>query len=189
MFFSVVDSRGQIQIIKATYLRGSQIADKNLCAIALKNRERLYYESETLCQKMLQFLCYLNQQDWLAKSLLSLVRILFEGDEVINSKIDEIKISFDNKLKADSEKGVTPISIEEYNKIHLIKESNTKVASIINACHDWVLSNHKDFARFPNSNEWQRFLNSPLDGQLTLSFALQWRYNFGSLFKELPLLV
>lgn len=33
-----------------------------------------------------------------------------------------------------------------------------------------------------NDDEWNRFLASPLDGKIGMSLALQWRYNFGSLF-------
>lgn len=178
----------RIQIIKAAYMSGSEIADRNLCAIALKNRERLFDENQALCKKMFQFLCHINQQDWRAKALLSLVDILYEGDELINKKIDELKNHFNKKVKDDLKKGLEAISVEELNKIEEIKGSNTKVSAIINACSDWVIDNHKDFARLPNDNEWQRFLKSPLDGKIGLSFALQWRYNFGNLFGLLPTL-
>ena len=32
------------------------------------------------------------------------------------------------------------------------------------------------------NNEWHRFMNSPLDGKISMSFALQWRYNSRFLF-------
>ena len=176
----------RIQIIKVVYMTGSEISDRNLCAIALKNRQLLFDENQALCKKMIQFLCHLNQQDWRAKSLLHLVDILYDGDRAINHKIDELEAHFNKKVKTDTKKGIDPISIEELNKIQVIKGSNTKVSAIINACSDWVIDNHKDFARLPNDNEWQRFLRSPLDGKIGLSFALQWRYNFGNLFNGLP---
>lgn len=46
----------------------------------------------------------------------------------------------------------------------------------------WVVEVQKDLTRAPNDNEWQRLLSSPLDGAIGMSFALQWRYNFGKLF-------
>jgi DNA (cytosine-5)-methyltransferase 1 len=53
----------------------------------------------------------------------------------------------------------------------------------------WVLGRITDagvsassLGRLPNDNEWQRFLTSPLDGLIGMSFALQWRYDFGKLF-------
>lgn len=176
----------RMQIIKAAYMTGSEISDRNLCAIALKNRQRLFDENEALCKKMVQFLCHLNQQDWRAKALLNLVDILYEGDHAIDEKINELEVHFKKKVNADIKKGIEPISITEFEKIEVIKASNTKVSSIVNACSDWVIDNHKDFARLPNDNEWQRFLRSPLDGKIGLSFALQWRYNFGNLFNSLP---
>jgi hypothetical protein len=176
----------RIQIIKAAYMTGSEISDRNLCSIALKNRQRLFDENEALCKKMVQFLCHLNQQDWRAKALLNLVDILYEGDHAIDEKINELEKHFNKKVNSDIRKGIEPISITEFEKIEVIKDSNTKVSSIVNACSDWVIDNHKDFARLPNDNEWQRFLRSPLDGKIGLSFALQWRYNFGNLFNSLP---
>ena len=82
-------------------------------------------------------------------------------------------LSQKSKVKADTKKGIEPISIDEYNKIEVIMKSNTKVSAIINACNDWVIDNHKDFARLPNDNEWQRFLKSPLNEKVGLSFELQ----------------
>lgn len=130
-------------------------------------------QSEALCEKMFQFLCHLNQQDWRAKSLLKLLDILYAPDADIDNKIAEIFVHFKSKVKADTKKGIEPISIDEYNKIEVIMKSNTKVLAIINACNDWVIDNHKDFARLPNDNEWQRFLKSPLNEKVGLSFELQ----------------
>lgn len=166
-------------------MKGSEIADRNLCAAALKNRQRLYDESEALCKKMVQFLCHINQQDWRAKALLKLVNILYDGDQVINEEIEALATHFHKKVKSDIKRNKEPIAKSELEAILRIKDSNTKVPTIINACSDWVIDNHKDFARLPNDNEWQRFLRSPLDGKIGMSFALQWRYNFGSLFKSL----
>jgi len=55
---------------------------------------------------------------------------------------------------------------------------------VIQAADDWIIDTHKDFARIPNDNEWNRYLSSPLDGMIGMSFALQWRYNFSSVFKQ-----
>jgi len=35
----------------------------------------------------------------------------------------------------------------------------------------------------PTNGNWKQFLNSPLDGQIGISFALQWRYQFRRLLK------
>jgi hypothetical protein len=175
----------RIQIIKAAYLKGSEIADKNLCKIAAKNKERLFKENESLCKKMLQFLCHINQQDWRAKSLLQLVDALYKEDSTIKQLINKIEIDFQKKTREAIKQGVEPNNPGELDKVLVIRDSNQKTSAIINACNDWVIDNHKDFARLPNDNEWQRFLRSPLNGKIGMSFALQWRYNFRSLFKSL----
>ena len=55
---------------------------------------------------------------------------------------------------------------------------------IIDAADNWVVENYKDFARLPNENEWRRLLTSPLNGQIGMSFAFQWRYNFSRVFRD-----
>lgn len=176
----------RIQIIKAAYMAGSEIADRGLCSIALKNREKLLARSETLCKKMFQFLCHLNQQNWRAKSLLSLLEILFESDKNINALVDRCERSFNKNSEKRFQEGLEPLPADDLNKLLVIKQSNMKVDSIVNACSDWVVDYHKDFARMPSDNEWERFLDSPLNGKIGLSFALQWRYNFGNLFSSIP---
>lgn len=174
----------RLQIIKAAYLRGSEIADRNLCAVAKEHKEKLFMESEALCKKFLQFLCYLNQQDWRAKALLKLVSKLHSSDKLIDELINKIESDFHKKVRSHLKKKTEPPTKDELNKILQIKRSNLKTSAIINACHDWIVDNHKDFARLPNDNEWNRFLKSPLDGKIGMSFALQWRYNFGHLFRS-----
>ncbi|WP_236362154.1 hypothetical protein, partial [Pseudomonas gessardii] len=115
-----------------------------------------------------------------------LLNSLYDDDNTINALINAIELDFQTKSSADIKKGIEPNSIDELNKLIKIRHSNQKVSAIINACNDWVIDNHKDFARLPNDNEWQRFLRSPLDGKIGMSFALQWRYNFGNLFNSLP---
>lgn len=57
---------------------------------------------------------------------------------------------------------------------------------MIDAADNWVVEFQKDVGRLANENEWNRFLSSPLDGAIGMSFALQWRYNFGKLFGQSP---
>ena len=55
---------------------------------------------------------------------------------------------------------------------------------LVNAVDNWVVEAQKDAGRYPNDTEWERFLRSPLNGCIGMSLALQWRYNFGPLFKK-----
>ena len=53
---------------------------------------------------------------------------------------------------------------------------------VIEAADNWVIEILKDAARSPSADEWNRLKSGALDGQIGMSFALQWRYNFGRLF-------
>ena len=175
----------RIQIIKYQYLRGSEIADKKLCSIALKNKEFLLENyDEASCKKMIQFLTHLNQSDWRGKNLLALLDKLQESDEKIEKEIKKILKSYIKSFNSNEETNIENINNSEINCFKKIKSANNKQDTIINCCNDWVIDNHKDFARMPNDNEWVRFLKSPLDGKIGMSFALQWRYNFGSIFRS-----
>jgi len=48
--------------------------------------------------------------------------------------------------------------------------------------NNWVVSTLKDASRAPSETEWNMLVNGPLDGEIGMSFALQWRYNFGRIF-------
>ena len=174
----------RIQIIKYQYLTGSEIADKKLCSVALKNKEFLLSNSEANCKKMIQFLTHLNQSDWRGKNLLLLLDILQESDQRIEEEIRKIFKTYTKLLNSNEETSIELISNNEINCFKTIQSSNNKQDAIINCCNDWVIDNHKDFARMPNDNEWARFLKSPLNGKIGMSFALQWRYNFGSIFRS-----
>tara|TARA_Y100001933_G_C18992753_1_gene561261 strand:+ start:1339 stop:2331 length:993 start_codon:yes stop_codon:yes gene_type:complete len=174
----------RIQIIQQSYLKGSEIADKNLCEVALKNRELLLKHSEAYCKKFVQFLAHVIQSDWRGKQLLSLLDALALGEKALDNELEKIEKSFASKTKSDLLKGLTPLDAKEIECFRRIKSSSPKIDAIINACNDWVIDTHKDFGRMPNDNEWQRFLSSPLDGKIGMSFALQWRYNFGHVFKS-----
>ena len=63
----------RIQLIKHCYLKASQIADKNLCAIAKRYRASLLPDNTAELKKIVRFLAYINQSDWEAKAILRLL--------------------------------------------------------------------------------------------------------------------
>ncbi len=65
-----------------------------------------------------------------------------------------------------------------------IREGSPLIVAVTDAADNWVAENLKDAGRLPNDNEWNRLKSGPLDGRIGMSFALQWRYNFGRLFAE-----
>jgi hypothetical protein len=58
------------------------------------------------------------------------------------------------------------------------------LVALTDAADNWVTECMKEAGRLPNDNEWNRLRTGPLDGKIGMSFALQWRYNFGRLFGE-----
>jgi len=66
--------------------------------------------------------------------------------------------------------------------VRRIAEVTPRHIGVIDAADNWVVETWKEAARGPNENEWQRLRSGPLDGAIGMSFALQWRYNFGPLF-------
>jgi hypothetical protein len=172
----------RIQIINQRYLAGSQIADKNLCIIAKKNRELLLSEKGSELKKVVRFLAYVNQSDWEAKALLQLLSGS-PDDQTIEKSIYRLEADFNKTNVARTKKGDDSIAEDSLAKIKGILDTMPHHIGLINAADNWVIETQKDFGRYPNDNEWSRFSNGALDGVIGMSFALQWRYNFGPLFK------
>ncbi len=74
----------KLQIIQVRYLTQSQVADKNLCRIALKHRDWLVKEDEARAKRVFRFLAYVNQSDWRAKRLVGLVEHMRDDAEIRN---------------------------------------------------------------------------------------------------------
>jgi hypothetical protein len=173
----------KVSIIKYQYLKGSEIADKNLCIIGKKHRIWLLNENESWAKKYFRFLSFVNQSDWTARKLLTILNDL-DNDNKILSCLEIAKKDFikqNNKRNKDGKVGIPQSELDNLLQIEKIKPLHL---GVITAIDDWVAREQKDFGRLPNENEWERIKNSPLDGKIGMSFALQWRYNFGSLFSE-----
>lgn len=171
----------RVKIIKYRYLMKSQIADFNICALARKFRESLIRENEARAKKFFRFLAFVNQSDWRAKRILKMLQCL-DDDTGIKAVIDDSKAHFEKTNQAREKKKNEPLSDEELSAIQEIKRVSPLPIGVIDAADNWVIDTHKDFARMPNDNEWGRLQAGPLDGQIGMSFALQWRYNFGRIF-------
>jgi hypothetical protein len=171
----------KLQLIKWRYLTKSQIADESLCRFARTHREWLLQENESWAKKVFRFLAFVNQSDWRAKKLLALVANL-QDESQINAIIHEAEADFAiyNKKKAKQDRPVLPDS--DLAALRTILKIRPLHLGVIDAADNWVVEVQKELGRLPNENEWGRLINSPLDGMIGMSFALQWRYNFGKLF-------
>lgn len=170
----------RLQILKIRYLYGSEIADVKLCALARKLRDQ--YKDEFILKKAIRFLSYVNQSDWEAKCILRLMDKILIQHKPIKDEITFIKSNFEKKNAQNVKEGKMLIPDESLHRMLAIPEISPIEHSIINAAENWVIITQKDNGRLVNENEWHRFLDSPLNGKIGMSFALQWRYNFGILF-------
>ena len=170
-----------LKIIDARYLKGSEIADRNLCSVAKNIRNAFASDSATL-QTLLRFVAYVNQGDWEASALLKLLEGDFSDSFVSASADAAIAEGIRKNLrKKNSERKIPPAVFERLRKA---KETSPGRIGVVQAVDGWVVSNLADAARYPSPNELRRLMSSPLDGKIGMSFALQWRYNFSSVFPK-----
>lgn len=168
-----------LQINEIRYLEGSEIADKKLCECAKFLRENI--DDECMLKKAIRFLAYINQSDWEARWILKIINGVIIKEKSLDVIINKAQKDFENKNKKNQ--GKTLISDQRLERLLSIKTISPEIVGIINAADNWVIETQKDNGRFPNDNEWNRFISSKLNGKIGMSFALQWRYNFSSIFK------
>ena len=164
------------------YLQGSEVADMELCRIAKKHRESLLADDESTAKRVFRFLAYVNQSDWRGRRLLELVDHIDESAKVFDARLALIEKDFKKQNKARLKKDSELISEADLIALQKIFSATPRSLGVINQLDNWVTEFLKDASRAPNDNEWQRLLSSPLEGKIGMSFALQWRYNFGKLF-------
>jgi hypothetical protein len=171
----------RLQITKWRYLTKTQIADEGLCRLAKKQRDWLLSQNESWAKKVLRFLAFVNQSDWRAKKLVKLIDNL-QDDTQIKAIIAEAEADFKTKNAEKLRKDKTLLPDSDIDALRAILKIAPLQLGVIDAADNWVVEVQKELGRVPNDNEWSRLLASPLDGLIGMSFALQWRYNFGRLF-------
>ena len=171
----------RLQITKWAYLGGSELADRNLCATALRHREWLINENEIWAKKLFKFLACVNQSDWLAKQLLRTLSCLQEPERLA-AVIGAAEIDFERQNKKRLKDSKLPLGEEDLATIKRLRDVWPVPLGIIDTLDSWVSETFQEAARLPNSNEWERLKKIPLNGKIGVSPALQWRYNFGFLF-------
>lgn len=171
----------RLQITSWRYLSKTEIADGTLCGIALKHRDWLMTENEAWAKKLFRFLAFINQSDWRAKQLLKMVDAL-DDDNRIAELIEQAERDYhvQNARRAERLSDIIPDS--DLASVKAVLDVTPRKLGVLDAADNWVTEVQKDAGRYPNDNEWNRLVSSPLNGKIGMSFALQWRYNFGRLF-------
>jgi hypothetical protein len=173
----------RIQVIDQAYLTGSQIADKGLCVVAKRCRDILKDTHMSELKKIARFLAYVNQSDMEAKMIVSLLLSDWDEEGLTLAVSNAIRL-FEKKNALREKKGDELYPLECREHIRAVLNVKPHWQGLVIAADNWVIENQQDAGRFPNDSEWQRFMRSPLDGKIGMSLALQWRYNFGSLFSD-----
>lgn len=173
----------RLQITNSAYLQGSELADRNLCATAVKYRDWLVEENEVWAKKFFKFLAYVNQSDWLGKQLLKTF-VCFKAPGQLQGVIEKAEIDFQRQNKKRLKESKLPVAEEDLAVVQKLAGTAPVQIGVIDAADSWVARTFQEAARMPNSNEWERLKRSPLHGKIGVSPALQWRYNFGCLFKQ-----
>jgi hypothetical protein len=168
----------KIQLIRHHYFEGHEIADKGLCNRARKIRTRALQFGDAPARKVFKFFAFAVQSEWLCKRLLELMSSLDEP-----RKLPEILRRAITKFDIDTQKAKVPLPLEDRHFLTELEKRTPLDRAIIDAADDWLVGRWQEAARLPNDNEWGRLQKAPLDGKLGVSFALQWRYNFGVFFK------
>jgi hypothetical protein len=170
----------KIQLILHHYFEGHEVADKGLCKRAKKIRERVLQMGDAPARKVFKFLAFAIQSEWLCKVLLELIGSL-DKPEDLPKILDAALAKFDR----DTKRYKVPLPLQDNQFLEDLRERKPLNRAVIEAADDYLVGRWQEAARLPNENEWGRLQKSPLDGQLGVSFALQWRYNFGVFFRGL----
>lgn len=171
----------KLQILNATYLHNSQLADFNLCRIAKMYRTTLAKDETARLKRIVRFLAYVNQSDWRAGKLLQLLDGELEQKR-IKALLETMETDFLKKNMERDRKAKVPMPDYELTSLKSVGEVLPPLPGVIDALDNWVIDAMKDFGRPPSGSEWSRFENSSLDGRIGMSFALQWRFNFSRTF-------
>lgn len=170
----------KLEITKFKYLSNTELADAELCRLARKHREWLIAQNEAAAKKIFWFLAYVNQHDWRAKWLLTLIEEINSNE--VAGIINKAEKDFAKRNKQLEKKNKKLIPEKELQAIQKIQSVTPAYIGIIDAASNWVIDFYGDAARLPNENEWKRLKSSSLNGKISISFALQWRYNFRKCF-------
>jgi hypothetical protein len=171
----------RLQITQRRYLRASQVADKKLCGIALKHRDRLVEDEDGVAQRFFRFLAYVNQSDWRAKRLLEMCNDLNSEDR-IRDHVVKARKDFERYNKNRLKSNGVPLPDSEIESIEKVSKISPQYCGVLHAADNWLADVRNNAALPPSPGEWAALLRSKFEGVIGMSLALQWRYNLGPLF-------
>jgi hypothetical protein len=130
---------------------------------------------------MFRFLAFINQSDWRAKKLLEITKAITTPDQIPTLvKLAIADFAAQNIRRTAKDDPIIPDT--DLEAIKQILKRNPVHMGIIDALDTWVVENLQEAGRMPGTDEWKMLKEGPLNGKIGMSFALQWRFNFGRIF-------
>lgn len=134
-----------------------------------------------MLKRAIHFLAYVNQSDWEASCIIDMLHDVVVNGMDRNAFIRELRSDF-VRLNKKYEKDGKPL-LPSLALSRLEKAVQTADGIVLEA-ENWVTRNLNENWHSPSATVWNRIVNKPLEGKIGMSFALQWRYNFGPIFKH-----
>lgn len=170
----------KLQILDAQYLRGPEIADRNLCEIA-EQIKHLYQNDLDTVRRAIHFLAYINQGEWEASKLLELIKTTVIGHSTGEQEFAKINKEFNRKNDLNLKAGKDTLPPEALERLRIAASSPKDV---ILQAEGWVSRTLNENWHSPSQSVWNQIISRKLEGKIGMSFALQWRYNFSSIFRH-----
>ncbi len=177
---TVAKNRGlKVKIINVRYLKGSEIADLQLCAIA-ESLKRVYADREDMLRRAINFLAYANPMDWESAHFIDLLQRLGAGDLDREDAFWRIRKEFMRKNRQHEKKGRMQIPPEQLEHLEC---ALTSPDNVVLQAEAWAMRTLNEHWHAPSKAVWARILTQPLEGKIGMTFMLQWQYHFGTLFR------
>lgn len=178
---TVAKNRGlKVKILNVRYLKGSEIADLQLCAIA-ESLKRVYADREDMLRRAVNFLAYANPMDWESAHFIDLLQRLGAGDLDREDAFWRIRKEFMRKNRQHEKKGRMQIPPEQLEHLECALTSQD---NIVLQAEAWAMRTLNEHWHAPSKAVWARILTQPLEGKIGMTFMLQWQYHFGTLFRS-----
>ena len=114
----------QLKVINWKYLKGSEVADENLCKVARNHRDWLIRDDPSRAKRVFRFLAFVNQSDWRAKQLLAMVNGLNESDAWFDKAIKNAEKDYAKQNNARARKSRELLPEDDMISIQRIAEVN-----------------------------------------------------------------
>jgi hypothetical protein len=159
------EGEANLRCVQHYLLSETNVADKGLCTSAREVRD-LYREKIISTDLLKSVLRLLVISDKSKKAFLDMCRLIREATSILNGRTKEVEFRYLNPKTPDAKAYLSSAEVQQ------------GLIAAVNAYQT-------EFSAFPFANDGlitdkqlQVFDKHPLDGKISISFALQWRFQF-----------